>query len=83
MPLTCFKTVSSSLGENETTATLSNDTETFKSLDQSRTLFTKPATDPANPVEIGKWRIYPEFQLTIPPIIPTGNHTATITFTLN
>lgn len=82
-PSTCFTTVSTSLEDDKTTMTLSNDTENFVSLDQVRTLATKPATSAENPKEIGKWRIYPEFQLTIPPIIPTGNHTATITFTLN
>ena len=32
---------------------------------------------------VGGWKFYPEFKLDIPPIVPPGTHSATITFTLN
>lgn len=80
-PDKCFEITECSIPEL-TTFSLDSSTETFVSLDQNRTLAVKRGTI-ENPAEVGTWRIYPEFELTIPKIIPTGNHVGTITFTIN
>lgn len=41
--------------------------------------------DELNPIqsnEVGRWKIYPEFEITVPPILPTGSHAATIIFSI-
>jgi len=80
-PDKCFKIQSCSLPEL-TTFSLNSTTADFVTLDQPRTLATKN-TNVENPIEIGKWTIYPELQITIPKFTPAGNHIGTITFTLN
>jgi hypothetical protein len=56
---------------------LDNETADYASLETQRILATKTSDH-----EIGKWRIYPEFSLNIPPRTPPGHHTTTITFSL-
>lgn len=57
---------------------LSSTTDSYASLDVSRTLF--EATSSVLP---GHWRIYPSVQVTIPPGTKPGNYAATWTFTIS
>lgn len=76
-PDTCFLTVQSS--QDTTGFSLHSETTNFALVNAQKTLATK---DDGGTQEVGKWRIFPEFKITIPPVIPPGNHSATITFTL-
>lgn len=80
-PEMCFAIIQCSIPE-VTTFRLDPSTENFVTMDQNRTLATKRGTT-NNPAEVGAWRFYPEFELTIPKIIPAGEHAGTITFTIN
>lgn len=65
----------------DATATADNDAGidtyySFSSTTEQKTLATKTGSN------VGKWRFYPEFKLRIPAIVPPGDHSATITFSV-
>lgn len=76
-PDMCFTTVESTV--TPTAFTLNNTTQNFGFADSQVVLAEKQGTTDN---EIGRWRIYPKFEITIPPLIPPGIHSAQITFTL-
>ncbi len=76
-PLNCYLTEAST--HTPTAFNLNSETETYTFTDTQKVLANKTGTEQ---FEIGKWKFYPEFEITIPPIIPPGLHEATITFTL-
>lgn len=76
-PLNCFLTENSTY--TPTAFSLSSETDDYVFADTQKVLATKTGTAQS---EIGRWKIYPQFQITVPPIIPAGLHEATITFTL-
>ncbi len=76
-PLNCYLTEASTY--TPTAFSLNSETETYTYVDTQKVLANKTGTEQ---FEIGKWKFYPKFEITIPPIIPPGLHEATITFTL-
>ncbi|HLG25952.1 MAG TPA: hypothetical protein VI588_04190, partial [Candidatus Gracilibacteria bacterium] len=75
--LVCFQTIESSV--IATAFTLGTETESFTYVNTQKVLAEKTGTVAS---EIGIWRIFPEFQITVPSLIPPGVHEAVITFTL-
>jgi len=75
-PVFCFETVNPVPPPVAPTFALDASTTTFQPLNTSRTLATKTGND------IGSWKIYPDWQLTIPALTPPGTHSTTITVTL-
>lgn len=73
----CFQTLESTV--TPTAFTLNSSTQDHSFINTQQVLAEKTGT--ANN-EIGRWRIFPEFEITIPPFIPPGTHSAEITFTL-
>lgn len=73
----CFTTVESTV--TPTAFTLNSATQNFVFADSQVVLAEKQGTTDN---EIGRWRIYPTFEITVPPLIPPGVHNAEITFTL-
>lgn len=76
-PDMCFNTVESTV--TPTAFTLNSATENFIFAESQVVLAEKQGTTDN---EIGRWRIYPTFEITVPPLIPPGAHNAQITFTL-
>lgn len=76
-PLNCFLTENSTY--SPTAFSLSSETQNYVFADTQKVLATKTNTQQS---EIGRWKIYPEFWISVPPIIPAGLHEAIITFTL-
>lgn len=81
-PDLCFTTETCS--NPNTLFSLSSETTDFVFTNIQKVLATRNV-DEGNPeqnAEIGRWKFYPEFEITTPPIIPPGEHSADITFTL-
>lgn len=76
-PDECFQTIESTV--TPTAFTLNSATEDFVFADSQVVLAEKQGTTDN---EIGRWRLFPEFEITVPPLIPPGAHNAEITFTL-
>lgn len=76
-PLNCFLTENSTY--SPTAFSLSSETQNYAFANTQKVLATKTTTQQS---EIGRWKIYPKFWISVPPIIPAGLHEATITFTL-
>ena len=73
----CFQTVEST--NTPTAFTLNAATQSYTFIDTQQVLAEKTGTTNN---EIGRWRIFPEFEITVPPFIAPGTHSAEITFTL-
>ncbi|HMR00964.1 MAG TPA: hypothetical protein PKA32_01105, partial [Candidatus Gracilibacteria bacterium] len=73
----CFQTVEST--NTPTAFTLNPATQNYTFIDTQKVLAEKTGTTNN---EIGRWRIFPEFEITVPPFIAPGTHSAEITFTL-
>ncbi|MEZ4087390.1 MAG: hypothetical protein R3B71_03580 [Candidatus Gracilibacteria bacterium] len=73
----CFQTVEST--NTPTAFTLNPATQSYTFIDTQKVLAEKTGTTNN---EIGRWRIFPEFEITVPPFIAPGTHSAEITFTL-
>lgn len=76
-PSNCFLTENSTY--SPTAFSLSSETQNYAFANTQKVLATKTITQQS---EIGRWKIYPKFWISVPPIIPAGLHEATITFTL-
>lgn len=75
-PESCYLTINPLTPPVTPTFTLDTSTTTAQSLDVSQTLATKTGND------IGVWRIYPDWLLNIGALTPPGNHSTTVTITL-
>jgi hypothetical protein len=75
-PESCYLTVNPLTPPVTPTFTLDTSTTTAQPLDVSQTLATKIGND------IGVWRFYPDWLLNINALTPPGNHSTTVTITL-
>lgn len=76
IPESCYLTINPLTPPITPTFTLDTSTNTVQPLNVSQTLATKTGTD------IGTWRLYPDWLLNIGALTPPGNHSTTVTITL-